>query len=158
MEVDMPKIKVTELEDLERIFKNKLDELNTAPTNSHTGMSKCIINKLIHDLGNLVIIAKASNLSEMPMAGNMYQNVKSLSEKLEFNDPEILKFLNNTEFSKISPPSSERFDDEVEFSGEEDELCLKAKALCLKSKKEDSDEEDIFEWDEEDTEDKPFTP
>ncbi|HHF7365357.1 TPA: hypothetical protein ACPSKY_000450 [Legionella bozemanae] len=78
-------------------------------------------------------------------AGNMYQNVKSLSKKLEFNDPEILKFLNNTEFSKISPPTSEEFDDEVEFSGEEDELCLKAKALCLKSKKEDPDEEDIFE-------------
>ncbi|KTD73227.1 hypothetical protein [Legionella tucsonensis] len=162
----MPKIKVTELEDLERVFKNKLGELNTAPLNSHAEMNKCIIKKLVHDLGNLVIIAKASSLSEMPMldsaAGNMYQNVKSLSEKLELNDPEILKFLNNTEFSQIPPLSSEEFDDEVEFSDDEG-FCLKARALCLNSKKEDpkkSGEKDIFEWDEGDSEEEknPFNP
>ncbi|HAU1718436.1 TPA: hypothetical protein JBI80_13805 [Legionella pneumophila] len=145
----MPKIKVKELEELQEFLERKLNELSKASKNPSNEFNKHKMCKLIHDLGNLVEIANASNLSEMPMlntaARNMYQNIKYLATNLLYNDTIILKFLNNSEFSTIKAVEQENFDSGLEYTSSEQLSLNKRKVVG------DKEEEEI-NWDIEETE------
>ncbi|STX51021.1 Uncharacterised protein [Legionella busanensis] len=113
-------VKVAELENLKETLEGKLANLESSNTTSNIGIYKGIMRKLIEDLSNLVCVAEAQELSDMPLnhsvANNIHKNIQSLHDDLQYNDPAILNFLENEEILAINPQKVENFEEDLTVS------------------------------------------